>query len=334
MFQYLMRRLALLIPVLLGMTFVVFLIIYNIPGDPATAILGERASEEALHELRAKMGLDQPWFIQYGIYLKQLLTGDLGISYRTKVPIVEEILPYFAATLELTLVAMFIALLFGLNAGIISAWKKDSWFDHISMLVALIGISMPIFWLGLMEQWFFAQKMQWLPAVGRENPAHPIQPITHLYLLDTLIQGEWSQFKLVLSQLILPGFALATIPMALIARISRSSMLEVMNQDYIRTARAKGVRSFWVVYRHGLKNGFIPILTIIGLQMGFLLGGAVLTETIFAWPGVGRYIYDAIQFRDYPVVQSGILLIAFTFVMINLVVDLLYQLFDPRIQYK
>lgn len=192
---------------------------------------------------------------------------------------------------------------------------------------------MPIFWLGLMGQWAFAIEFQWLPTTGRENVRDPVTAITHLYIIDTLIQGRFDQLWEVLRHLILPGLALATIPMAIIARMTRSSMLEVMRSDYIRTARAKGQKMFWVVYKHALKNAIIPVLTVIGLQMGLLLGGAILTETIFAWPGIGRYIYDAINFRDYPVIQSGILIVAFIFVMINLIVDLLYGLIDPRIKY-
>jgi peptide/nickel transport system permease protein len=193
---------------------------------------------------------------------------------------------------------------------------------------------MPIFWLGLMEQWAFAIKLDWLPTSGREEVRNPITAITHIYMIDTLLQGRMDQFWDVVKHLILPAFALATIPMAIIARITRSTMLEVMRSDFIRTARAKGLRMFWVVYKHSLKNAIIPVLTIIGLQMGLLLGGAILTETIFSWPGIGRYIYEAINYRDYPVIQSGILVIAFIFVMINLVVDLLYAAIDPRIKYN
>lgn len=229
---------------------------------------------------------------------------------------------------------MIIAIVIGVNAGIISAWFQNSWFDYTAMIVALIGVSVPVFWLGLMEQWTFSSKLGWLPTSGREDVRNPITAITHFYLLDTLIQGRFDQFVEVLKRLILPGVALATIPMAIIARITRSSMLEVMRSDYVRTARAKGQKMFIVVYKHALKNAVIPVLTVIGLQTGLLLGGAILTETIFSWPGIGRYIYDAIGFRDYPVIQSGILIVAFIFIMINLIVDLLYTVVDPRIKYK
>ncbi|MTH55463.1 ABC transporter permease subunit [Bacillus mangrovi] len=333
MLSYSLKRIGMLIPVLLGMTIVVFGIIRAIPGDPAQVILGQRATEEAVRQLTAKLGLDQPIHIQYGSYLMDLLRGDLGESIRTGEQISKEIMPYLAATAELTIFAMIIAVVVGVNAGIISAWFQRSWFDYLAMVIALIGISMPIFWLGLMEQWFFSIQLDWLPTTGRENIRNPVDSITNLYLIDTLIQGRFDQFGEVLSHLILPGTALATIPMAIIARITRSSMIEVLNADYIRTARAKGLRMSWVVYRHALKNAVIPILTVIGLQTGLLLGGAILTETIFGWPGLGRYVVDAIGFRDYPVIQSGILLIALLFVLVNLIVDLLYAAIDPRIKY-
>lgn len=334
MFAYTVRRLLQLIPVLIGMSIIVFSIIRAIPGDPALVILGERATPEAVQELRLQLGLDKPITIQYLSYVYNVLTGDLGSSLRTKAPIMDELGPYLMATMELTFVSIVIAVVVGINAGIIAAWKKASWFDYIAMLIALIGVSMPIFWLGLMEQWVFAEKLGLLPSTGRMNPREPIEAITGLYLLDTLSVGNWDGFFDVLKHLILPGIALGTIPMAIIARMTRSSMLEVMKSDYVRTARAKGLSEFWVIYKHALKNAFAPVMTVIGLQIGQLLGGAVLTETIFGWPGIGRYIFDAISFRDYPVVQSGILVISAIFVMINLIVDLLYAWLDPRIQFK
>lgn len=305
-----------------------------IPGDPAQVILGQAATPESIEALHKKLGLDKPWYTQYFKYLGGLLKGDLGDSIRTNSPISEEIGPYLAATIELSLAAMLIAVFVGVNAGIISAWFRNSWFDYAVMLLALVGVSMPIFWLGLMEQWIFAVNLDWLPTGGRENVRDPVQTITHFYILDTLLQGDAEKFTDVLKHLTLPALALATIPMAIIARITRSSMLEVMRTDYIRTARAKGLRNFWVVYKHSLKNALIPIMTVIGLQLGLLLGGAILTETIFSWPGIGRYIYEAINYRDYPVVQSGILIIALFFVLINLAVDIFYAVIDPRIKYR
>lgn len=316
------------------MTFIVFMIIRAIPGNPAQVILGQLATKEAIAALTAELGLDKPWYIQYFDYLGGLFQGDLGTSIRTSSPVSEEIWPYLAATIELSLVAMIIAVFIGVNAGIISAWFQNSWFDYTAMVLALIGVSVPIFWLGLMEQWAFGIKLDMFPITGRESARNPVDPITHLYIIDTLIHGRYDQFSQVLKHLVMPGIALATIPMAIIARMTRSSMLEVMRSDFIRTARAKGMKMFLVVYKHSLKNAVIPVLTVIGLQMGLLLGGAILTETIFGWPGIGRYIYDAIGFRDYPVIQSGILVVATIFVTINLIVDLLYAAFDPRIKYN
>ena len=333
MFTYTVRRLFSLIPVLFGMTLVVFGIIHAIPGNPAQVILGQRATKEAIAVLSKQLGLDRPWYIQYVDYINKLLHGDLGTSLRTRGPINHEVWPFLAATIELTVVAMLIAIIIGVNAGIISAWFSKSWFDYVAMVLALVGVSLPIFWLGLMMQWGFANELGWLPTTGRENVRDPVSAITNLYLIDTLIQGRFDQFGTVIKHLILPSFALATIPMAIIARMTRATMLEVMRSDYVRTARAKGLRMFWVVYKHSLKNAVIPVLTVIGLQTGLLLGGAILTETIFGWPGIGRYLYDAIGYRDYPVIQSGILIIAAIFVLINLIVDLLYVIVDPRIKY-
>ena len=333
MLQYIGRRLLQLIPVLLGMTFVVFMIIRAIPGDPAQVILGQTASKEAIKALRENLGLDNPWYVQYFEYLGGLLTGDLGESLRTAKPVAEEIWPYLAATFELSVFAILIAVIVGVNAGIISAWFQNSWFDYTAMILALVGVSMPIFWLGLMFQYIFGIELGILPTTGREEVRNPVESISGIYVIDTIMQGRFDQLGNVLKHLVLPGIALATIPMAIIARMTRSSMLEVMRSDYVRTARAKGQKMFWVVYKHALKNAIIPVLTIIGLQMGLLLGGAILTESIFAWPGVGRYIYEAIGFRDYPVIQSGILVVAFIFVMINLIIDIFYSLIDPRIKY-
>lgn len=332
-FAYSVRRIFSLVPVLLGLSIIVFFMIRAIPGDPAQVILGQLATKEAIADLTKQLGLDQAWYIQYFNYLGGLLTGDLGQSLRTKSEISNEIWPYLAATMELSFVAMMIAIIIGVNAGIISAWFQNSWFDYAAMVLALVGVSMPIFWLGLMEQWMFAINLDWLPTSGREEVRNPVEAITNFYIIDTLIQGRTDQLVQVLKHLVLPSMALATIPMAIIARITRSTMLEVMRSDFIRTARAKGLRMFWVVYKHSLKNAIIPVLTVIGLQTGLLLGGAILTETIFSWPGIGRYIYEAINYRDYPVIQTGILIIALIFVLINLAVDLLYAAIDPRIKY-
>ncbi|MGM8214347.1 ABC transporter permease [Bacillaceae bacterium W0354] len=333
MLAYTLRRLLMLIPVLFGMTIITFGIIYLIPGNPASTILGESATAEAIKNMEAALGLDQPVYIQYAAYMGDLLQGDLGTSLRTKTSISSEIGPRLAATAELTFFAMIFAVVIGVNAGIISAWKQNSWFDFLAMAFALIGVSMPVFWLALMEQWAFAQELGWLPSNGRQNSRDPIDPITHFYVLDSILHMDFKRTVTVLKHLILPSIALGTIPMAIIARMTRSSMLEVMKSDYIRTVRSKGSGQFLIIYKHALKNASIPVLTVIGLQTGVLLGGAILTETIFAWPGIGRYVYEAISYRDYPVIQSGILIIALIFVIINLVVDLLYAYIDPRIKY-
>ncbi|SDX02265.1 peptide/nickel transport system permease protein [Marininema mesophilum] len=322
-----------LIPVLIGMSIITFSIVHAIPGDPAKAILGDKATPEAVAQLKESMGLNKPMIVQYLDYVKGIMTGDLGTSFITKTPVAEEVGPYLAATMELSLAAMLIAIFFGMNLGILAAWKHNTKLDYTAMVIAIIGVSVPVFWLGLMEQWVFAQDLGWLPSNGRIDPRMAFESITNFYFLDALIQGDLEAFGNALQHIILPAIALGTIPMAYIARMTRSSMLEVMSSDYVRTARAKGVSEFLIIYKHTLRNAFIPILTVFGLQMGLLLGGAILTETIFSWPGIGRYVYEAINNRDYPVIQSGILLIAFIFVIINLIVDLLYAWVDPRIQY-
>lgn len=333
MLAYTIRRILMLIPVLLGMSFITFMVVHGIPGDPAKTIAGEKATPEQLAEIRESLGLDRPLHEQYFRYLGDLLRGDLGTSLITKVPISEEIAPYLAATAELAFTSLIIAVVVGVNLGILSAWKQNSWLDYGSMLIALVGVSIPVFWLGLMEQWLFAQELGWFPSSGRIDPRLEFEPITNFYILDALLMGDFYLLGDVLMHLCLPALTLATIPMAVIARMTRSSMLEVMRSDYIRTARAKGLSEWIVIYKHTLKNATIPILTVAGLQLGLLLGGAVLTETIFSWPGVGRYIYEAINARNYPVIQSGILVLATIFVIINLIVDLLYAWIDPRIQY-
>lgn len=334
MLAYTIRRIFMLIPVLIGMSLIVFFLIRLIPGNPAQVILGTQATDEAIQKLTHQLGLDQPWLTQYVEYMTNIITGDLGESLKRQIPINSEIWGHLAATAELALIAMIIAVVVGMNLGIISAWLQNSWFDYIAMIIALIGISMPIFWLGAMEKLVFSLELNWLPSVGRASIRNPIDPITQFFLIDTLIQGDFKQFMNVIRHLILPSIALATIPMAIIARMTRSSMLEVMRSDYVRTARAKGVSMLKVIYKHSLKNAFIPVLTVIGLQSGLLLGGAILTETIFGWPGIGTYIYQAIQARDYTVIQSGILIIATIFVFVNLIVDLLYAAVDPRIKYR
>ncbi|GGB54035.1 ABC transporter permease subunit [Virgibacillus dakarensis] len=333
MLKYIVQRLLMLIPVLIGVSILTFSLIHLIPGDPARSMLGEKATEAQLESLRAELGLNDPYIIQYGRFIGDILQGDLGESVQSKENIGYELLHKLPATIELTIFAMILAIVIGIFAGVIAAVKQYSWFDNISMTGALFGVSLPIFWLGLMMIWLLSVKLNILPPSGRLTAGIKLDTITNFYLLDSILTGNWSAFKDAFSHLLMPGLALGTIPMAIIARMTRSSMLEVMRQDFIRTASAKGLKKHLVVFQHALKNAFLPVLTVIGLQFGLLLGGAVLTETIFSWPGVGRYVYLAVLGRDYPVVQSTILMIATIFVLVNLLTDILYKYVDPRIRF-
>ncbi len=312
----------------------VFVIVRLTPGDPARVLAGEHATEEYVQATRERWGLDQPMYMQYYIWFKSLLRGDLGRSIATHSPVIEEILNRFPATLELSLFAMVLAILIGILAGIISAVHQYSFFDYFSMSIALFGISMPVFWLGLMLMFVFGLWLDILPISGRINVSIPFQNITGLYVLDSLLTFNWRALGSSLLHLVLPGIALGTIPMAMIARITRSSMLEVIRQDFIRTERAKGLPEKSVIYKHALKNALIPIITVIGMEFGLLLGGAILTETVFAWPGLGRYTVDAVYARDYPAIQGSVLFIAFLFVIVNLITDVLYAYINPRIRYR
>lgn len=305
MLSYVIRRLLLVVPTLLGVTLIVFSMVRLIPGDPAIAIAGEHASAETISAIRERLGLDRPLPVQYMIFLGNLLRGDFGTSAWTGRPVSVELWGRFRNTIELTSASMLIALVVGLVAGTISATRQYSFFDYISMVGAMIGVSVPVFWLGLILMLLFSVYLGWLPAMGRGTIAH----------------------------LILPAIALGTGSAAIIARMTRSSVLEVFHQDYVRTARAKGVREQIVIFKHTMRNALIPVVTVLGLQFGTLLGGAVLTETVFAWPGMGRLIVEAIFARDYPLVQGGVLLAASAFVFVNLAVDLLYSLIDPRVRY-
>lgn len=334
MTRYLIRRLGLLIPTLLGILIAVFVIMRLIPGDPARIMAGERATPERVEQIRHSMGLDQPKVVQFARFMGGVIRGDLGRSLTTRQPVLDEIRERYPATVELTLFAMLFATITGILMGVISAVRRNSLFDWGTMGVALIGVSMPVFWLGLVLMMVFAVELRWLPAGGRLNARLPWDGTTEFILFESLLRGNWVIFKDVVRHIILPAVALGTIPMSIIARMTRSSVLEVLNLDYIRTARAKGLSERVVIFRHCLKNAFLPVITIIGLQVGFLLGGAVLTETIFSWPGIGRFTVQSIGERDYPVVQGTILLVAFAFVLVNLVVDLLYTVVDPRIRYQ
>jgi len=333
MVNYIIRRLLLLIPVFIGVSILAFSLLRLIPGDPAKSMLGNKATAAQLQSLRLELGLNKPLPEQYKDYMGNVLKGDLGYSIKSHDSVLGEIGTRLPATLELSIVALIFAIVIGVLAGIISAAKRHSWFDHVSMTGALFGVSMPIFWLGLMMIWLFSVTLHWLPPSGRLSVGVHLHIITNFYLLDSILTGNWQAFKDSFLHILMPALALGTIPMAVIARMTRSSMLEVLSQDFIRTANAKGLAKYLIIFQHALKNAFLPILTVIGSQFGFLLGGAVLTETIFSWPGIGRYVYQSILSRDYPVVQSTILIIAVLFVLINLITDLLYKYFDPRIRY-
>jgi len=330
--RFVFNRLLALVPTVLGISVLTFLMIHLIPGDPAEMMLGERASEQALKEVREQLGLDQPLYVQYGRFMGRLLKGDLGRALRTNEKISVEIAERFPATIELSLVAIFFATVLGVLAGVVSATRQYSIFDYASMILSMVGVSMPIFWLGLVLMILFSVHLGWLPLSGRLSIQVDLEVITNFYLLDSLLTRNWTALKDSLWHIVLPAFTLSTIPMALIARITRSSMLEVLRQDYIRTARAKGLSPARVNLRHALRNALVPVVTVIGLSFGILLGGAILTETIFAWPGIGLWILNAVYARDFNAVQGGTMLVATTFVTINTLVDILYGFLNPRIK--
>jgi peptide/nickel transport system permease protein len=330
---YAVKRFLTILPVLVGVSLLVFSFIHLIPGDPAVAMLGERATPERVAAVRAQLGLDEPLYRQYWIYLRKVLHGDLGISIIRGDPVLADLVYRFPATVELALSAILLALVVGIPVGIVSAVWRNSFFDGFSRLVALTGVSMPIFWLGLMLAWFFGVELGWLPTGFRLDTDVAVRPVTNLYLLDSLLAGDARAFLSSLRHLVLPAVALGTIPLAIIARMTRASLLEVLSQEYIRTAEAKGAPQRTVVLRHAMRNALLPILTVTGLQVGHLLAGAILTETIFSWPGIGLWVYEAIQARDYPIVQGATLFIGTVFVLVNLCTDLLYAAVDPRIAY-
>jgi peptide/nickel transport system permease protein len=322
-----------IIPVLLGVSIVVFFMVRAIPGDPAQIMLGQQATQEQVQQIRENMGLDKPIFVQYGLFLKDALRGDLGDSIVTGRPVTTELLTRLPATLELTAFAMLIAILVGIPVGVISAVRQYSLLDKTTSVLALTGISMPIFWLAMILVVIFGVNLELLPFPGRLDPTTGITAITGLVLVDSLLTLNFAGFWDGLLHLIMPALALATIPMAVIMRMTRSSMLEVMNEDYVRTARAKGVVPWRVVFKHALRNAMLPTITVIGLQTGLLMGGAIITETIFSWPGIGLYAYNSISSRDYASIQGVVLYAALLFVLINLLVDILYAILDPRVRY-
>ncbi len=334
MLVYFLRKLGVIIPTFFGVTLIAFVFIRLLPGDPVLLLAGERGMSEQRHaELMAQFGFDKPVIVQYGVYLKQLFSGDFGTSIITKKPVLEEFATLFPATIELSLCAIILAVLFGLPAGMIAATKRGSIFDHTVMTGALTGYSMPIFWWGLLLIILFSGVLGWTPVSGRISLLYYFEPVTGFMLIDSLLSGQQGAFASALSHLILPAIVLGTIPLAVIARQTRSAMLEVLSEDYVRTARAKGLSPARVIGLHALRNALIPVITVIGLQIGVLFAGAILTETIFSWPGIGKWMVDSIFRRDYSAVQGGLLLIAVIVMFVNLVVDLLYGLINPQIRH-
>ena len=332
MLRFVVRRLLLLIPILIGLSLLVFFWIRALPGDPATALLGERATPEAIVAVNKQYGLDKPIYVQYFAYVKQTASGNFGTSQTSRRPVTTEFTERFPATIELALAAMFFSIVFGLPLGFFAAKRYGGFFDHFSLFASLLGISIPIFVLAIILKYIFAVQLGWLPTVGRMSVLINIDHPTNFYLIDAILAGDPEAFWDVVKHLILPAIALGSIPLAIIARITRASVLDVQNEDYVRTARAKGVDPRTVDTRHILRNAMLPIVTIIGLQTGLLLSGAVLTETVFAFPGIGTWLLQAIRDRNYPVLQGGILFIAFVFVLVNLIVDLSYGFLNPRIR--
>jgi peptide/nickel transport system permease protein len=333
MLRFVVRRLLLLIPILIGLSILIFLYLRALPGSPAVALLGERATPETIEAIENQYGLDEPIYVQYWRYTKNvLLSFNLGTSTNSRQPVTEELRRRFPATVELALGAMIFATIFGIPLGFIAAKRYGTWIDQTSLLASLIGISIPIFFLAIILKYVFSVKLGWLPSVGRQDPLIAAEHPTNFYILDAIITLNWEAFVDAVKHLILPAIALGTIPLAIIARITRASTLDVQNEDYVRTARAKGVAPRTLDRRHVFRNALLPITTIVGLQVGLLLSGAVLTETVFAWPGVGSWLVEAIEGRDYAVLQGGILFLAIVFVFVNLIVDLTYGFIDPRIR--
>jgi len=334
MFSFVLRRVSLVVPTFIGITLLVFSLIHLIPGDAVEAMSGERGMDpERYQRLLHEFGLDRPLHEQYFDYLRHVVHGDLGLSLVTHEKVLKEFLTLFPATVELSLCAILLALAVGLPAGILAALKRNTVFDYSVMGVSLTGYSMPIFWWALLLILLFSVTLGWTPVSGRIDILYDLKPVTGFMLVDSLLSGEPGAFRSAASHLVLPAIALGTIPLAVIARMTRSAMLEVLREDYVRTARAKGLPQWRVIGLHVLRNALIPIVTVIGLQVGALLAGAILTETIFSWPGIGKWLVEAIHRRDYQVVQGGILMSSSIIILVNLVVDVLYGVINPRIRH-
>jgi len=332
MLRFIVRRLMLLVPILLGLSILIFMWIRALPGSPAQALLGERATPAAVAQVRRQYGLDKPLPVQYWRYLDTTIHGHLGTSIVSRRPVTTELRERFPATVELSIAAMFVAISLGIPLGFFAAKKYGTLFDHGSLVMSLIGVSTPIFFLALVLKYIFAVRLGWLPSIGRQDVLLDTPHPTNFYILDGIVTGQWVAAWDALKHLILPAIALGSIPLAIVARITRAAVLDVQNEDYVRTARAKGLSPRIVDSRHVFRNAMLPVTTIIGLQTGLLLSGAVLTETVFALPGMGSWLANAIFNRDYPVIQGGILFTAIVFVLVNLVVDISYAIINPRIR--
>jgi dipeptide transport system permease protein len=334
MLRFILHRLAVIVPTFIGITIVAFAFIRLLPGDPVLLLAGERSISPERHaELLHQFGFDRPLWQQYLDYLGALLHGDFGVSFSTKRPVIDEFFARFPATVELSICAMILAIVIGIPAGIVAAVRRGTHWDHGIMTAALVGYSMPIFWWALLLIIVFSGALGWTPVSGRIGLMFFFKPVTGFMLIDSLLSGQAGAFRSAVSHLILPAIVLATIPLAVIARQTRSAMLEVLSEDYVRTARAKGLSARRVVGIHALRNALIPVVTTIGLQIGILITGAILTETIFSWPGIGKWVVDSIFRRDYFVVQGALLLIAIFVMAVNLIVDVLYGLINPRIRH-
>jgi dipeptide transport system permease protein len=333
MIRFIAHKLLLFVPTLFGITICAFAFVRLLPGDPILAMAGEHGVTPERYELlKEQFGFNLPIWQQYLRYVGEILTGNFGISISTKRPVIDEFLTLFPATIELSIVAMLLAVIIGIPAGVFAAAKRGSWPDQLIMGTALVGYSMPIFWWGLLLIIFFSGYLGWTPVSGRMGLQFFFRPITGFMLVDTLLLGKPDAFFSALKHMILPAVVLGTIPLAVVARQTRSAMLEVLGEDYIRTARAKGLPTFRIIGIHALRNAMIPVITTIGLQVGVLMAGAILTETIFSWPGIGKWMVDSIFKRDYVVVQSGLLLIALIVMAVNLLVDVLYAVVNPRMR--
>jgi peptide/nickel transport system permease protein len=334
MLRFIVRRLLLLVPILIGLSFLVFVWVHALPGSPADSILGERSTPALVAEYEERFGLNEPIYVQYWAYVKSTARFDFGVSSATHRFVTDELKERFPATIELAIAAMLFAIGVGIPLGFFAAKWHGGVFDQSSLFLSLIGVSIPVFFLAIMLKYVFAVRLGWFPSVGRIDVTSDVEHPTNFYVLDAIITRDWATLVDVLKHLVLPAIALGSIPLAIITRITRASVLDVQNEDYVRTARAKGLPPRTVDRRHVLRNALLPISTIIGLQTGLLLSGAILTETVFAWPGVGSWLRDAIFNRDYAVLQGGILFLAFVFVIVNLIVDISYAIINPRIRYS